>query len=73
MKLFFSNLKQKIQCQHTSFYNGRFVTGADRQNFENTTRGPQELLVGVSPHDVDQCLGATAGQNDQLTARVKTG
>lgn len=53
-----------LQSEHTSFYNGGLVTGADRQNFENTTCGPQELLVGVSPHDVDQCLGATTGQND---------
>lgn len=62
-----------LETKHTRFYNGRLVTGADRQNFKNTACGPQQLLIGVSPHDVDQCLGATAGQDDQLHKRTHKG
>lgn len=54
------------QRYHTSFYNGRLVAGADGQHFEHTACGPQQLLIGVSPHDVNQCLRATAGQDYQL-------
>lgn len=56
----------------TRFNNGRLVTGADRQNFEDAARRPQQLLVGVSPHDVDQCLRAPTGQDDQLHTRDAT-
>lgn len=52
--------------KHTSLYNGRLVTGAHRQNLEDTACGPQQLLIGISSHDVDECLGATTGQDYQL-------
>lgn len=54
------------ETKRTSFYNGRLVTGADWQNFENAACGPQQFFIGVSPHDVDQRLGASAGQDYQL-------
>ena len=50
----------------TSLNYGRFVTGADREDFEDSAGGPQKLLVGVGPHDVHQRLGAATGQNDEL-------
>lgn len=50
----------------TSLNNCRFVTGANWKNFEYSTGGPQQFLVGVGPHDVDQSLWASTGQNDKL-------
>lgn len=53
-------------CVHTSFYNGRLVAGANREHLEHSACGPQQLLIGEGPHDVDQSLGASTGQDDQL-------
>ncbi len=50
----------------TSLNDGRFVTGANWQHFEHSTGGPQQFLICVGPHDVDQSLWASAGQNDKL-------
>ncbi len=50
----------------TSLNDGRFVTGANWQHFEHSTGGPQQFLIRVGPHDVDQSLWASAGQNDKL-------
>lgn len=50
----------------TSLNDGRFVTGANWQHFEHSTGGPQQFLICVGPHDVDQSLWASAGQNYKL-------
>ncbi len=38
---------------HTSLYNGGFVAGAHREDFEHTACGPQQLLIVVVSHDVN--------------------
>lgn len=38
---------------HTSLYNGGFVAGANREDFEHTACGPQQLLIAVVSHDVN--------------------
>ena len=55
----------------TSIHDGRFVAGADREHFEHAAGGPQELLIAVVPHDVDQALRTTVSQDDQLRARAR--
>lgn len=50
----------------TSLYDGRLVAWANREHLEHSACGPQQFLICEGPHDVDQGLGTTAGQNDQL-------
>ena len=51
---------------HTGLDDGRLVAWANREHLEHSARGPQQFLICECSHDVDQGLGATAGQNDQL-------
>lgn len=51
---------------HTSLYNGGFVAGAHREDFEHTACGPQQLLVVVVSHDMNETFGAPVGKDDQL-------
>lgn len=53
----------------TSLYNGRFVAWTNREHLEHSTCGPQQFLICEGPHYVDQGLGTSAGQNDQLQPR----
>lgn len=48
----------------TSFDNSRLVTGTYRQHFKYTTSGPQQFLICVRPHDVDQSLGSSTSKDD---------
>lgn len=50
----------------TGFDDCRFVAGANREDLEHSACGPQQFLVSEGPHDVDQGLGTTTGQNNQL-------
>ena len=43
-----------------------FVAGADRENFEQATTGPEQLLVGVETHDTNKKGWSTTSQDDQL-------
>lgn len=54
------------RCAHTSLDDGGFVAGADGQHFENTACGPEQFLVCVCSHDVNQSLRSTTSQDDQL-------
>ena len=51
---------------HTSFYDGRFVAGTDREYFEHSGCGPKELFVGDGSHDTDQFSRTAGGQDDQF-------
>lgn len=51
---------------HTSLYNGRFVAWAHREDFENTACGPQQLLIAVVPHDVNETFRTSVGKDDEL-------
>ena len=44
----------------------RFVAGTDGEHFEQATTGPQQLLIGVEPHDTHQVHWTTTGQDYQL-------
>lgn len=55
---------------HTSLYDGRLVAWANREHLEHSACGPQQFLICEGPHDVDQGLGTTAGQNDQLKTKT---
>ena len=60
--------------KHTSLYDGGLIAGADRQHFEHSAGGPQgSFLVGVGPHDVDQSLRPTTGQDYQLEGKEQSG
>lgn len=56
----------KESISHTGLYNGRFVAGTHREDFEHAACGPQQLLVAVVSHDVNQTLRTPVGKNDQL-------
>lgn len=56
----------KKHTLHTSLYNGRFVAGTHREDFENTACGPQQLLIVVVSHDVNEPLRTPVGKDDQL-------
>lgn len=43
----------KKHVLHTSLYNGGFVAGAHREDFEHTARCPKQLLIVVVSHDVN--------------------
>lgn len=56
---------------HTSLYNGRFVAWAHREDFENTACGPQQLLIAVVPHDVNETFRTSVGKDDELWKRKR--
>ena len=58
-----------MSTKPTGFHNGGLIAGADRQHFEHSACGPQQLLVSVGPHDVDQSLRPTTGQDYQLEGK----
>ena len=50
----------------TSLHNGRLVAGTHGQHFEHAAGGPEQLLITVVTHDLDEGLGSSIGQDDEL-------
>ena len=50
----------------TSLHNGRLVAGTYGQHFEHAAGGPEQLLITVVAHDLDEGLGSSIGQDDEL-------
>ena len=48
------------------------VAGADGEDLEESTAGPQQFLIGIEPHDPDQVHRTSAGQDYQLQAQTYT-
>ena len=42
------------------------VAGTDREDFEQATASPEQLLIGIEPHDTYQVHWTTTGQDYQL-------
>lgn len=65
--------KPSVPRELTSLHDGRLIARANREHFEHSAGGPEQLLVREGPHDVHQGLRATAGQNDELQRGADSG
>jgi hypothetical protein len=49
------------------------VAGTDREDFEQATASPEQLLIGIEPHDTYQVHWTTTGQDYQLAVLMSIG